>query len=38
MKNTSSPSKSNMPVLILLILGLSTIAFPLYLTIVIAAR
>ena len=38
MKNTSSPSKSNMPVLILLILGLSTIAFPLYLTIVIAFK
>lgn len=38
MKNTSSPSKSNMPVLILLILGLSTIAFPLYLTVVIAFK
>ena len=38
MKNTSSPSKSNKPVLILLILGLSTIAFPLYLTIVIAFK
>ncbi|MEY8322631.1 carbohydrate ABC transporter permease [Lachnospiraceae bacterium 54-11] len=38
MKKTSSPSKSNMPVLILLILGLSTIAFPLYLTIVIAFK
>ena len=38
MKQTSSPSKSNMPVLILLILGLSTIAFPLYLTIVIAFK
>ncbi len=38
MKNTSSPSKSNMPVLILLILGLSTIALPLYLTIVIAFK
>ncbi|MCM1136018.1 MAG: carbohydrate ABC transporter permease [Clostridium sp.] len=38
MKNTSSPSKSNMPVLILLILGLSTIAFPLYMTVVIAFK
>ncbi len=38
MKNTTSPGKSNTAVLILLILGLSTIAFPLYLTVVIAFK
>lgn len=33
MKHTSSVGKSNKAVLVLLILGLSAIAFPLYLTI-----
>ncbi len=38
MKHTSSVGKSNKAVLVLLILGLSAIAFPLYLTIVIAFK
>ena len=38
MKHTSTVGKTNRLVLVLLILGLSTIAFPLYLTIVIAFK
>lgn len=38
MKKTSTVGKSNRAVLVLLILGLSTIIFPLYLTIVIAFK
>ena len=38
MKHTSSMGKSNKAVMILLILGLSTIVFPLYMTIVIAFK
>lgn len=38
MKHTSSIGKSNRTVMILLILGLSTIIFPLYMTIVIAFK
>ena len=38
MKHTSTVGKSNRAVLILLILGLSTIIFPLYMTIVIAFK
>ena len=38
MKHTSSIGKSNRGVMILLILGLSTIIFPLYMTIVIAFK
>ena len=38
MKHTSTVGKSNKLVLVLLILGLTTIAFPLYLTIVIAFK
>lgn len=38
MKHTSSMGKSNRTVMILLILGLSTIIFPLYMTIVIAFK
>ena len=38
MKHTSTVGKSNRVALVLLILGLSTIAFPLYLTIVIAFK
>ena len=38
MKHTSTIGKSNRAVLILLILGLSTIIFPLYMTIVIAFK
>ncbi len=38
MKHTSSVGKSNKTVLVLLILGLSTIIFPLYMTVVIAFK
>lgn len=38
MKHTSSMGKSNRTVMILLILGLSTIIFPLYMTVVIAFK
>lgn len=38
MKNTSSIGKSNKTVMVLLILGLSTIIFPLYMTVVIAFK
>lgn len=38
MKHTSSIGKSNKTVMVLLILGLSTIVFPLYMTIVIAFK
>lgn len=38
MKNTSSVAKSNKTVMVLLILGLSTIIFPLYMTVVIAFK
>ena len=38
MKQTSTVGKSNKTVLVLLILGLSTIIFPLYMTVVIAFK
>ena len=38
MKNTSTVGKSNRTVMVLLILGLSTIVFPLYMTVVIAFK
>lgn len=38
MKKTSSVSKSNKTIMVLLILGLSTIIFPLYMTVVIAFK
>lgn len=38
MKHTSTVGKSNRLVLVLLVLGLSTIAFPLYMTVVIAFK
>ena len=38
MKKTSTVGKSNRTVMVLLILGLSTIVFPLYMTVVIAFK
>ena len=38
MKNTTSAVKANKTVMVLLILGLSTIIFPLYMTIIIAFK
>ena len=38
MKNTTTAVKANKTVMVLLILGLSTIIFPLYMTIIIAFK